>query len=133
LLMTQDRVGSQKLGATQESIARLLGVRRSSVTAAASGLHKQNVIAYSRGRIEILDQGRLSSACGSRKREYVDSIAYFWAMNNPWIHGSVNPIRARDAHFVCPNAPLAAAGDCGSTSPTFDVPEKREAGAHRIV
>jgi len=74
LLMTQDRVGSHKLGATQESIARLLGVRRSSVTTAASGLHKQNVIAYSRGRIEILDQGRLSSAScscyGIIKRQY---------------------------------------------------------------
>jgi Mn-dependent DtxR family transcriptional regulator len=74
LLMTQDRVGSHKLGATQESIARLLGVRRSSVTAAASGLHKQNVIAYSRGRIEILDQGRLSQAScscyGIIKRQY---------------------------------------------------------------
>jgi len=34
LLMTTDRVGSPELRATQESIARMLGVRRSGVTAA---------------------------------------------------------------------------------------------------
>jgi CRP-like cAMP-binding protein len=74
LLMTQDRVGSHELRATQESIARLLGVRRSGVTAAASGFHTQNMITYRRGRIEILDQRRLrSAACscyGIIKRQY---------------------------------------------------------------
>jgi CRP-like cAMP-binding protein len=74
LLMTQDRVGSPKLRATQESIARMLGVRRSSVTAAASGFHKQNMIEYCRGRIEILDQRRLRAAScscyGIMKRQY---------------------------------------------------------------
>jgi CRP-like cAMP-binding protein len=74
LLMTQDRVGSEKILATQESIARMLGVRRSGVTTAASGFHKQGFIDYRRGRIEILDQGRLraaSCACyGIIKRQY---------------------------------------------------------------
>jgi CRP-like cAMP-binding protein len=74
LLMTQDRVGSHELRATQESIARLLGVRRSGVTAAASGFHRQNLIAYRRGRIEILDQRRLRAAACSCyeiiKRQY---------------------------------------------------------------
>lgn len=44
LLMTQDRVGAHELHAAQESIARLLGVRRSGITAAASEFHKQNMI-----------------------------------------------------------------------------------------
>lgn len=74
LLMTQDRLGSSEITATQESIAGVLGVRRSSVTAAASGLHRQNIIHYSRGRIEILDQRGLhaaSCACyGLMKRQY---------------------------------------------------------------
>ncbi len=74
LLMTQDRLGSKELRATQESIARMLGVRRSGVTAAASGLQKQNLINYCRGRIRILDQRRLeavSCSCyGIIKRQY---------------------------------------------------------------
>lgn len=74
LLMTLDRVGSYELRATQESIAQLLGVRRSSVTAAASGFHQQNMIDYCRGRIVILDQRRLRAAScscyGIIKRQY---------------------------------------------------------------
>jgi CRP-like cAMP-binding protein len=62
LLMTQDRVGIRKLQATQESIARMLGVRRSGVTAAASAFQKQSIIDYRRGRIEILNQRELRSA-----------------------------------------------------------------------
>ena len=63
LLMTRDRIGSRTLLATQESIARLLGVRRSSVTAAASNFQLQKFIDYRRGRIEILDERGLRSAC----------------------------------------------------------------------
>lgn len=65
LLMTQDRVGSRELVATQESIARMLGVRRSSVTTAASGFHKRSAIDYCRGRIVILDQRTLRAAACS--------------------------------------------------------------------
>lgn len=74
LLMARDRIGSQTLLATQESIARLLGVRRSSVTAAASGFQLQRIIDYRRGRIEILDEDKLHAACcscyGVIKRQY---------------------------------------------------------------
>ncbi len=74
LLMTQDRVRSHELRATQESIAHLLGVRRSSITSVASGFHKQNMSDYCRGRIEILDQPRLRAASCSCyriiKRQY---------------------------------------------------------------
>jgi len=74
LLMTQDRVGSPEVHATQESIAQLLGVRRSSITAAASGFHQQDLIDYRRGRIEIADRRRLlAAACscyGIIKRRY---------------------------------------------------------------
>lgn len=74
LLMTQDRVGSRELSATQESIARMLGVRRSGVTAAASGFQRQSMIGYRRGRIEILDPRKLRAAScscyGVIKRQY---------------------------------------------------------------
>lgn len=62
LMMTHDRLGQRRLEATQESIARLLGVRRSGITAAASGLQREGMIDYRRGRIEILDPRRLRAA-----------------------------------------------------------------------
>lgn len=74
LLMTRDRSGSVEIRATQEAIAGILGVRRSSVTAAASGLHRKNIIHYARGKIRILDEQGLeaaSCACyGFMKRQY---------------------------------------------------------------
>jgi CRP-like cAMP-binding protein len=73
-LVTHDRMGSSELHATQESIAHMLGVRRSSVTAAASGFHKQHIIDYRRGRIAILDRRKLRAACcdcyAMMKRQY---------------------------------------------------------------
>ncbi|MDX1440517.1 MAG: helix-turn-helix domain-containing protein, partial [Rubricoccaceae bacterium] len=74
LLMTRDRTCSRTLWATQESIARLLGVRRSSVTAAASSFQLRRILDYRRGRIEILDErGLLAASCTCYeiiKREY---------------------------------------------------------------
>lgn len=62
LLMTQDRVESHELRATLESIAHMLGVRRSSVNAAASRFQMRDMIDYRRGRIEIVDQPKLGAA-----------------------------------------------------------------------
>lgn len=74
LLMTHDRVGSRELCATQESMAHMLGVRRSGVTAAASEFQKHGMIEYRRGRIELLDRRKLrATACscyGIIKRQY---------------------------------------------------------------
>ena len=65
LLMTHDRTGTLELNATQISMAQILGVRRSTVTDAAGGFLKQNIINYRRGRIEILDRTRLRDAACS--------------------------------------------------------------------
>lgn len=62
LLMTRDRIGSRTLLATHESIARLLGVRRSSVTAAACTFQQRGILDYRRGRIDILDERGLRAA-----------------------------------------------------------------------
>src|SRR5205814_9647240 len=59
LLMSLDRLPSNKLAVTQELIASLLGVRREGVTAAAGHLQKQGVIRYVRGQITVLDRPRL--------------------------------------------------------------------------
>ncbi|MBD8654341.1 Crp/Fnr family transcriptional regulator [Oxalobacteraceae sp. CFBP 13730] len=62
LLMTRDRLQSDKFHLTHEFLAHALGVRRVGVTKAASALQQQGLINYSRGNIEILDPERLAAA-----------------------------------------------------------------------
>lgn len=60
LLMTQDRLGgSEFVPLTQEHLAIMLGVQRTTVTAIAGELQVKNMISYSRGSIRILDRPRL--------------------------------------------------------------------------
>ena len=61
LLMGLDRSTSRDLALTQEGVARLLGVRRESITAAAARLQRDGVIRYRRGRIEVLDRHGLEA------------------------------------------------------------------------
>jgi CRP-like cAMP-binding protein len=62
LLQTHDRVRSDYIFLTQEYLAAMLGVERSTVSVAAKALNVEGLIAYSRGRIEILDRERLEAA-----------------------------------------------------------------------
>ena len=54
LLRMHDLVGND-LELTQEFLAQMMGVRRTSVTQVAGDLQKAGMITYSRGRIHILD------------------------------------------------------------------------------
>lgn len=64
LLMTQDRVGSKSFPLTQDYMAVMTGVQRSTVSLAASALKKRGVIDYSRGNVTILDRPALQrNAC----------------------------------------------------------------------
>src|SRR3984893_1506760 len=63
LLLSLDRLSSDKLTMTQELIANMLGVRREGVTEAAGKLQKLSVIKYSRGQITVLDRPRLEQLC----------------------------------------------------------------------
>jgi CRP-like cAMP-binding protein len=58
LLLSLDRLSSDKLTMTQELIANMLGVRREGVTEAAGKLQKLGVIKYRRGEITVLDRLR---------------------------------------------------------------------------
>jgi CRP-like cAMP-binding protein len=73
LLLSLDRLPSNKLIMTQELIANMLGVRREGVTEAAGKLQSAGLIQYSRGRITVLDRPGLEAlACecyGVVKRE----------------------------------------------------------------
>jgi len=63
LLLSLDRLSTNKLSMTQELIANMLGVRREGVTEAAGKLQKLGVIEYRRGQITVLDRLRLEQLC----------------------------------------------------------------------
>ena len=64
LLRSRDVLESNFLPLTQEFVAQMLGVRRTSVTLVASRLKEAKLIKYRRGRVEILDlEGLQDSAC----------------------------------------------------------------------
>jgi CRP-like cAMP-binding protein len=66
LLQTADRAASETVGLTQEFLAEMLGVRRTSVTEVASKIQSLGAINYSRGVINILDRPaleRMSCEC----------------------------------------------------------------------
>jgi CRP-like cAMP-binding protein len=61
LLTSADRMESESLNLTQEFLAQMLGVQRSTVTVAAGELQRAGMIGYSRGKINILDRPALTS------------------------------------------------------------------------
>ena len=64
LLMAQDRLETPRLRVTHEFLATLLGATRQTVTGVAGVLHKNQVIDYARGQIEILNREALEAvAC----------------------------------------------------------------------
>jgi CRP-like cAMP-binding protein len=64
LLMTSDRLNTDKFQLTQEFLSHMLGVRREGVTKAANELHDKKLIVYSRGNMEIINHlGLEEAAC----------------------------------------------------------------------
>lgn len=64
LLATHDRAGADVIHLTQESLAEMLGVQRTSVTAVAGQLSDRGLISYQRGKIRILNRrGLEAGAC----------------------------------------------------------------------
>jgi CRP-like cAMP-binding protein len=63
LLLSLDRLSTNRLTMTQEMIANMLGVRREGVTEAAGKLQKLGVIEYVRGEITVLNRPKLEQLC----------------------------------------------------------------------
>lgn len=59
LLQSADRAQSDTVELTQEFLAEMLGVRRTSVSDVASNIQKLGCITYTRGVIKIVDRGAL--------------------------------------------------------------------------
>ena len=76
LLMTQDRLGgSEFVPLTQEHLAIMLGVQRTTVTAIAGELQAKKMISYSRGSIRILDRPKLERCACECYRIMRDAVA----------------------------------------------------------
>ena len=83
LLAAHDRSGTAELSLTQDLIAVMLGVRRATVSIAASTLQRAGVIRYQHGKITIVDRTGLENAacecceavCGESRRLFGEFIA----------------------------------------------------------
>jgi CRP-like cAMP-binding protein len=62
LLATHDRAGGDRIHLTQEALAEMLGVQRTTVTAVTHQLQARGLIRTHRGRVEILDRAGLERA-----------------------------------------------------------------------
>jgi CRP-like cAMP-binding protein len=63
-LRARDLSSGHHLPFTQEFLAEMLGIRRTSVTTVAGTLQEAGMVKYSRGKIEILDvEGLREGAC----------------------------------------------------------------------
>jgi CRP-like cAMP-binding protein len=64
LLQSADRIGGYQIPLTQEFLAQMLGVRRTTVTLLAQELQNKGMIKYSRGKITIVNRKGLEDcAC----------------------------------------------------------------------
>jgi CRP-like cAMP-binding protein len=77
LLTTQDRVNSAEIPLTQEAMAEMLGVQRTTVTSVARALRARGLIRYARGQIVVLDRARLEEAaceCHAAVKQHFDRV-----------------------------------------------------------
>lgn len=82
LLRTRDLVESDNIELTQEFLAQMLGVRRTSVTLAASHLQAVNLIKYRRGHIQVLDVDALQEAACECYEAVKSQVARLQAVPN---------------------------------------------------
>jgi len=86
LLTAQDRVGGDRLALTQESLAELLGVQRTTVNAVARQFQEHGLIAYRRGAIQVLDRPgleRQACECYAAVEEHFASVIGLKGIGKP--------------------------------------------------
>lgn len=73
-------LGKMRLKLTQETLADLLGVRRSSLSVVAVGLRQKKIVRYSRGKIVILNTEALKKAACECDRIISDEYSRLFAL-----------------------------------------------------
>ncbi|GAB4087725.1 Crp/Fnr family transcriptional regulator [Hydrogenophaga soli] len=82
LLMCQDRMRVPDLEVTHEGLARVMGVRRASVTMLAGAFQKRHLIRHSRGHMVIVDRpGLQATSCPCHAQ---DLAFYEQVMSEKW-------------------------------------------------
>jgi len=77
ILMTQDRVGQHALPLSQEYMAVMLGVQRTTITLVAGQLRDAGLIQFARGVLEVTDRDGLESVaceCYQEVRQEFDAL-----------------------------------------------------------
>jgi CRP-like cAMP-binding protein len=77
LLQTHDCLDGQPIPLTQDFLAQMLGVRRTTVTLTARLLQGAGMIQYSRGVVRIVDRARLEQTaceCYATVRGHLDKV-----------------------------------------------------------
>jgi CRP-like cAMP-binding protein len=77
LLTARDRIASDSIVLTHDSMGQMLGVSRSRVSLAAGALQKKGLIHYLRGHINILNRGGLEDAACECYQTIGQAIGYF--------------------------------------------------------
>jgi CRP-like cAMP-binding protein len=92
LLMTRDRVRGDELPMTQDTLARMLGVHRPTISEAAEALRTREIIAYHRGRITITDLAGLeATSC----EHYAQFRADYEKLLGPAPRAALGDVRGR--------------------------------------
>ena len=77
LLTAADRLGTDSVNLTQETLSQMLGTRRTTVALVAGALQRAGLIRYRRARVEIVDRtGLIEAACDcySITKRLVDNL-----------------------------------------------------------
>jgi CRP-like cAMP-binding protein len=88
LLQCTDRTGGERLLLTQELLAEMLGVRRTTVTLFAQELQKRGILRYSRGRITILNRAALE-ACTCECYEVIKKLSTVTVLPTPSLKSKI--------------------------------------------
>lgn len=99
LLMCHDRVDGDQISLTHETISRMLGVRRATVTEAIQTLEGELAVRNTPGRILIRDRAKLRSiageAYGSAEAQYSNLLSPFGKSGGAAAAGRPVPQRLR--------------------------------------
>ena len=91
LLAAHDRSGVPELSLTQDLIAVMLGVRRSTVSIAASTLQKAGILTYQHGRITIVDREGLENAACECYEAVASEYRDIFGDDGPYVLPFVRP------------------------------------------